>query len=128
MMRLSGKHRWLVIAILLAHLALSVLYSVIVPLWEAHDEWAHYKYVEYVARNWALPPAGQRLTEEYRFDEATQPPLYYILAAIPVLAVDTNDGLVPVVNPYATRGTGEGGQQAGNAIARAEQPEEQPIG
>ncbi len=101
-------HRWAVV-ILLVHLALSVLYSVIVPLWEAHDEWAHYKFVEYVARNRALPPPGQRLTEEYRYDEATQPPLYYVLAALPVMAVDTSDDLVPVVNPYASRGTGEGG-------------------
>ncbi|MBC8449585.1 MAG: hypothetical protein H8D78_17785 [Chloroflexi bacterium] len=108
-MRLRDKHHWLAIVILLAHLALSVLYSVVVPLWEAHDEWAHYKFVEYVARRRALPPPDQRLTEEYQYDEATQPPLYYLLAALPLLAVDTSDNLVPVVNPYATRGTGEGG-------------------
>jgi len=108
-MGLRGGGRWSVIAILLGHLALSMLYSVIVPLWEAHDEWAHYKYVEYVARNRSLPPPGQRLTEEYQYDEATQPPLYYLVAALPVMAVDTGDGLVPMINPYATRGTGEGG-------------------
>lgn len=95
--------------ILLAHLVLSVLYSVVVPLWEAHDEWAHFKFVEYVARHKALPPPGERLTKTYEYDEATQPPLYYLLAALPVLAVDTSDGLAPIVNPYATRGTGEGG-------------------
>jgi len=99
----------LVMAILLAHLGLSVLYSVVVPLWEAYDEWAHYKYVEYVARHRALPSPDQRLTEEYQYDQATQPPLYYLLAALPVMAVDTDDNIVPVVNPYATRGTGEGG-------------------
>lgn len=108
-MGLRDRTHWLAIAILLAHLALSVLYSVIVPLWEAHDEWAHYKFVEYVARHRALPPPNQRLTEEYQYDEATQPPLYYLLTALPVLAVNTDDGLTPVVNPYATRGTGEGG-------------------
>ena len=101
-------HRWAVV-ILLVHLALGVLYSVIVPLWEAHDEWAHYKFAEYVACNRALPPPGQRLTEEYQYDEATQPPLYYVLAALPVMAVNTSDDLVPVANPYASRGTGEGG-------------------
>ena len=92
-----------------AHLALGVLYSVTVPIWEAHDEWAHYKYVEYIARHRALPPAGQRLTTEYRYDQANQPPLYYILAAIPVSWVDTSDGLKPVVNPYADTGDGWGG-------------------
>ena len=108
-MGLKGRTHRLAIVILLVHLALSVLYSVVVPLWEAHDEWAHYKFVEYVARRRALPPPDQRLTEEYQYDEATQPPLYYLLAALPLLAVDTSDNLVPVVNPYATRGTGEGG-------------------
>jgi hypothetical protein len=102
------SHR-LAIAILLIHMALSVLYSVVVPLWEAHDEWAHYEYVEHVARTRTLPLPGQRLTEEYEYDEATQPPLYYVLGALPVLAVSTDDDLVPMVNPYATRGTGEGG-------------------
>lgn len=106
---LKDNGRRLAIAILLTHLALSVLYGIVVPLWEAHDEWAHYKYVEYVARNRALPPPNQRLTREYTYDEASQPPLYYVLAAIPVLAVDTSDGLTPRVNPYASRGTGEGG-------------------
>lgn len=101
-------HR-LALAVLAAHLLLSLIYSVVIPPWEAHDEWAHYKYVEYVARHWALPPAGTRLTTEYRYDEATQPPLYYLLAALPVALVDTSDGLRPVVNPYATTGTGEGG-------------------
>jgi len=106
---LKDNGHWLAIAILLTHLALSVLYGIVVPLWEAHDEWAHYKYVEYVARNRALPPPNQRLTTQYTYDEASQPPLYYVLAAIPVLAVDTSDALTPVVNPYASRGTGEGG-------------------
>lgn len=98
------------LAVLLAlHFILSVLYSALVPPWEAHDEWAHYKYVEYVAQNWRLPPPGVRLTSEYQYDEATQPPLYYVLAAPLVALVDPHDGLRPQVNPYATRGTGEGG-------------------
>lgn len=102
-----------VAAILLAlHLALGALYAIAVPPWEAHDEWAHYKFVEYVARHRALPPPGERLTTEYEFDEASQPPLYYILAALPVMLVDTDDGLTPQVNPYFNADTGVGGINA----------------
>lgn len=101
-------HRW-ALALLAAHFALSLLVSVVVPPWEAHDEWAHYKYVEYVARQRTLPSPNVRLTDEYTFDEASQPPLYYALAALAVAPVDTDDGLRPVVNPFATTGTGVGG-------------------
>lgn len=94
---------------IVAHTLLALLYSVVIPPWEAHDEWAHYKYAEYVARYWRLPPQNQRLTTEYEFDEATQPPLYYILAALPVALALPDDGYRPVVNPYADTGRGEGG-------------------
>jgi hypothetical protein len=103
------RANWLIFAILTAHVLLGVLYSVAVPLWEAHDEWAHYKYVEYVARHRSLPPIGERLTYEYTYDQANQPQLYYVLAALPVLFVNTSDGLTPQVNPYVTMGTGAGG-------------------
>ena len=98
--------------LLVLHLLLAALYSLAVPPWEAHDEWAHYKFVEYVARHRTLPPAGQRLTNEYEFDEAGQPPLYYVIAALPLLLVDTNDGYAPQVNPYLNVETGAGGINA----------------
>ncbi len=103
--------RWTSLALVVMglHLLLALAYSIIVPPWEAHDEWAHYKYVEYVARYKRLPPQNQRLTTEYAFDEATQPPLYYIIAALPVALALPDDTYRPVVNPYATTGHGEGG-------------------
>ena len=107
------------IALLVAHLMLGVLYSVAVPAWEAHDEWAHYKFAEYVARHKALPPPNARLTHEYEYDEASQPPLYYVLAALPIMLVDTNDGVKPDVNPYFGNPTGVGGINA--AVHRSEQ-------
>ncbi|NOZ48451.1 MAG: hypothetical protein GXP37_00190 [Chloroflexi bacterium] len=103
-----NQHRWLML-ILAGHLLLALIYSVVVPPWEAHDEWAHYRYAASIAENLALPDPSQRLTTEFEFDEASQPPLYYLLAAVPMLAVDTEDGYHPVVNPYAIRGTGMGG-------------------
>jgi len=108
-MQTKAKLDWIAIAVLAVHVALSVVYSVVVPIWEAHDEWAHYAYVEHVARQRSLPSAQVALTHEFGYDEASQPPLYYMLAALPVMLVDTSDDVVPVANPYATRGTGEGG-------------------
>ncbi len=95
--------------ILVGHIILAAWYSFAVPPWEAHDEWAHYRYAAYLAEEKKLPDPEQRLTTEFEFDEATQPPLYYLVAAAPMLAVDTRDGYRPAVNPYASRGTGEGG-------------------
>lgn len=102
------QRRWFLV-ILGVHFLLAVLYSLIVPPWEAHDEWAHYRYAAYIAEHLALPDPDQRLTTEFEFDEASQPPLYYLLVAVPMLAVDTEDGYHPTVNPYAIRGTGIGG-------------------
>lgn len=104
-----ARRNWLPILILVAHLALGVLYSVMVPLWEAHDEWAHYGYVNYLITNRALPKPGERAVPENEFDQLNQPPLYYVLAALPSFWVNTNDGFEPTPNPYARTGTGEGG-------------------
>lgn len=99
---------WLAL-IMLSHLFLSAWYSVVIPAWEAHDEWPHYRYAAYIAENGRLPDPNRRLTHEFAYDEATQPPLYYLLAAIPMLFVDTEPAYRPVVNPFAARGTGVGG-------------------
>ncbi|MFB0533517.1 MAG: ArnT family glycosyltransferase [Anaerolineae bacterium] len=102
--------RQLVILILVAHFALGALYSVTIPLWEGHDEWAHYRYIQHLVAERTLPKPGQRLvTEQGMLDESFQPPLYYVLGALATFWVDTDDGLRPVVNPYAFTGTGAGG-------------------
>ncbi|TEU13117.1 MAG: DUF2142 domain-containing protein [Anaerolineales bacterium] len=93
--------------ILVAHLALGVLYSVAVPIWEAHDEWGHYAFVRYLATEQAFPPPDAKLVE--RYDESHQPPLYYILGALATFWINTDDGLELSTNPYATTGDGTGG-------------------
>ena len=97
----------LAILLLVAHLALGVLYSVVVPIWEAHDEWGHYAFVRYLATEQAFPPSGTELVE--RYDESVQPPLYYVLGALTTFWINTGDGLEPIINPYATTGDGTGG-------------------
>ncbi len=98
--RLSTQ-QWLGL-ILLGHFLLAFFYSVIIPPWEAHDEWAHYRYAAYIAETHHLPDPGRRLTTEFEFDEASQPPLYYLLASLPMHFVDTQDGYAPQVNPYVS--------------------------
>ena len=109
MLSTQVKHRRWLGLILFGHVLLAVFYSLIIPPWEAHDEWAHFRHAAYIAENLALPDPGQRLTTEFEFDEASQPPLYYLLAAVPMLAVDTEDGYRPSVNRYAKWGASQGG-------------------
>ena len=97
----------LAILILVTHLALGVLYSVIIPIWEAHDEWGHYAFVRYLATERAFPPPAVKLVE--RYDESVQPPLYYILGALATFWINTDDGLELTMNPYVTTGDGVGG-------------------
>lgn len=101
--------RWLIALLLGLHLCLGVVYSVVVPAWEAHDEWAHYKYAEYLAKYRSLPASGAPLTDPFGYDQSTQPPLYYILTAIPIALVNPTDDAAPMPNPYAGAGTGQTG-------------------
>jgi 4-amino-4-deoxy-L-arabinose transferase-like glycosyltransferase len=86
--------------ILIAYLAVGILYAVKTPPWEVPDEPAHYNYIKYLAENYRFPvlqmgdyphdyleeikarqfPPGMSI-EPLRY-EFHQPPLYYILAAV----------------------------------------------
>lgn len=96
---------WLAIGIVVLHLCLGVVYSVVTPLWESFDEWGHYPYVEYIARERALP--HKPLVETN--DETHQPPLYYVLGAFAISWIDTTDGTKRVENRYSVHRGGRGG-------------------
>jgi len=64
-----------VAALLLAHLGLTVAYSVVVPLGEAPDEADHWAYIVYLAREHRLP-VGPAITQ------SKHPPFYYATAAL----------------------------------------------
>ena len=61
-------------------LLLGALYSVTTPVFETPDEVWHFAHVRYVAQRMALPVQGAQ-GEELAHQEASQPPLYYVLAA-----------------------------------------------
>lgn len=82
------------------HVALSIVYAVTVPLWEAHDELAHYRYLRYIAVERSLPSEEDVPSLPGEISEISQPPLYYLLAALSVLLVDSSDFEEPVSNPH----------------------------
>lgn len=85
--------RFVACAVLLfLHAALSIVYSLTTPLWESYDETGHYSYARYIAVNHALPPLGSTLEP---YNESHQPPLYYVLVALPISLVDTSDNAQP---------------------------------
>jgi len=91
------------------HLALGALYSVVTPAWEAVDEPGHYQYVKYIAQHRALPPAGDPLLPRVGGSAGTQPPLYYILAAIPAALVNPPGDEDYRLHRYAAAGSAEFG-------------------
>ncbi len=98
--------RTILTLILVIFVALGVIYSVVVPPFEASDEKWHYPMVKYVADHWGLPVQEPGVETPWR-QEGSQPPLYYVLAAIATFWIDTADmetvrHLNPHVNPGAT--------------------------
>jgi hypothetical protein len=63
--------------VLALFLFFSLGYSVLMPIWEAPDEPAHFNYVRHITLTGQLP--GYAVTRE-----AGQPPLYYLLASVPL--------------------------------------------
>ncbi|MGH2538166.1 MAG: hypothetical protein ACRDHL_12285, partial [Candidatus Promineifilaceae bacterium] len=79
---MSGRRPLALLLALFAGLALG--YSLLMPLWEAPDETAHYLYALILARQ-GRPPT---FDETY---EALQPPAYYALAAVALRGLDALD-------------------------------------
>jgi 4-amino-4-deoxy-L-arabinose transferase-like glycosyltransferase len=91
--------------ILAAYLILATTYSIATPIFEASDELWHYPMVKYLADNGLqLPPQDPINIGPWR-QEGSQPPLYYMLAAILTAGIDTSDmETVRRVNPHADIG------------------------
>ncbi len=68
--------------LLVAYLALAVTTGLVVPPFENLDEVEHFGVVRYVAESGHLPLHGDPAAEHYHYrQEASQPPLYYLLSA-----------------------------------------------
>ena len=72
--------RWLAL-IMTAHLALGVLFGLVVPPLEKLDEFIHWDYVRYLRQERRLPDQRDPYIQEHPW-EYHQPPLYYLTAAL----------------------------------------------
>lgn len=82
--------RWGLVAVVAAFCVLGVVYSVVIPLFEAPDEIWHFSLVRVLATRRSLPvqPTGGK---NIWLREAGQPPLYYLVTAPVVALLDTSD-------------------------------------
>ena len=90
---LLTQPRWLMRGVLLAFVLIGILYSIIVPSWEAPDEIDHFRYAQYLQTQRALP-----VQQPHGVATAHHPPLFYVLAALVSWPVDISDG-VGAFNP-----------------------------
>ncbi len=96
--------RWLY-AVLMGYIVLATVYSIVTPLFEASDELWHYPMVKYMAdHGLQLPPQDPAHPAAWR-QEGSQPPLYYMMAAMLTGWIDTSDlEQVRRINPHANIG------------------------
>ncbi|HDN80930.1 MAG TPA: hypothetical protein ENG33_10755 [Chloroflexi bacterium] len=106
------RERTLIAAIILAYIAIGILYAIYTPPWQAPDEPAHYNYIAYIAHKGRLPVLqmgdyphqyleeikSRRFPPDMSIEpiryEFHQPPLYYLLA-VPVY-VTFGGALIPL--------------------------------
>ncbi|MEO8398000.1 MAG: glycosyltransferase family 39 protein, partial [Chloroflexota bacterium] len=91
--------------ILAAYVVLATVYSVVTPIFEASDELWHYPMAQYIAtHNFELPPQNPGTPSDWR-QEGSQPPLYYLMAAVITSPIDTSDlDVIRRQNPHADIG------------------------
>ena len=86
---LKGEYREIA-ALLLLFLTLGTIYSLVTPIFEASDEISHYPVVKHIADTATLPVQRPGVEQPWR-QEGSQPPLYYIVAALATSWIDTSD-------------------------------------
>lgn len=100
LMRLGNAHRIIYVAFVL----LCLITSLVNPLGEGYDEWAHFAYIRHLVTEHSLPVSGQRLLPEIGWDATHHPPLYYLIGAAFTCWVDMTDDLRPIPNPEVGSG------------------------
>jgi 4-amino-4-deoxy-L-arabinose transferase-like glycosyltransferase len=81
------------VVVLAIFLALGVMYSLTVPVFEAPDELYHYFYVRHLASGNPLPVQDPAVEQPWA-QEGSQPPLYYALAGLATAWIPTDDALL----------------------------------
>jgi 4-amino-4-deoxy-L-arabinose transferase-like glycosyltransferase len=77
-----------VLALVALFVLLSLFYMRSTPPFEGPDEAQHFAYVTWLAEGRGFPPQGEAAWKTALEQEASQPPFYYLLAAIPARLID----------------------------------------
>ena len=80
----SHKRLWVLTIILLGFLFIGEIYNQFIPPFEGPDEAQHFAYVSWLSTHNELPPQGKEAWNTELEQEASQPPLYYYLASLPI--------------------------------------------
>ncbi len=80
-LRIQPKAHYFLVLLLSTFFVLGTVYSVITPLFEAPDEYAHFRFIQHLAIEGDLPVLSPVADENVAFQEGGQAPLYYFLAA-----------------------------------------------
>jgi 4-amino-4-deoxy-L-arabinose transferase-like glycosyltransferase len=89
-LRTIRRHRAIAL-ILAAFFVLGIVYNVATPLFEKPDEIWHYPYVKYLADGQGLPVQNLERAQPLMRQESTQPPLYYVTAALATFWIEDDD-------------------------------------
>jgi len=100
--RLRSRHPlWLILS---AFIILALIYAWATPPLEASDELWHFGMVNYIAETGQLPVQVPDVKTPYE-QEGSQPPLYYLIAAVLVKPIDRSDFMdFSQPNPHAVAG------------------------
>lgn len=97
----------LVAALITAYCALAAIYAFTTPAFETPDEPYHFGMAQYIARTGELPVQDAGKPNTPYFQEGSQPPLYYMVAAAVLrLMPDALPPFTPASNPHAAVGVG----------------------
>lgn len=107
--------------ILFTYLLIATTYSVVIPIFEVSDELWHYPMVHYIANNGLQLPVQNPGNVGLWRQEGSQPPLYYMVAAVLTAGIDTSDlTTVRRQNPHADIGVIRPDGNANMIVHRAE--------
>lgn len=88
--QLSPLRQAPLLLVLVTFLALGIVYSIAVPILEKPDESFHYFFVQHLLDEQSLPVMGSSGENRWA-QEGSQPPLYYVLAALALSWTEPSD-------------------------------------
>ena len=101
------REHGVLVGIVVLFIILATIDNLILPPFEAADEHRHYAYVRHLAQGQGLPAQDTPVTDLWSygpFQEASQPPLYYFLAALATGWIPGADDVSAALRPNPNYG------------------------